>query len=1001
MKRAWIFVLLFGLAAIPLVAQTTGTIEGTVADEHGTALPGVTAEATSPNLQGTKTAVSGTNGKFRFVFMPPGVYSVRFTLPGFATLEQTNITVGLGRVVSLQVQMRSAFKEEVVVSGARPTVDVRSTEIGTNLTADQFNKLPVARDYVGMVQVAAGTNTDASGTTVYGSTGSENAYYIDGVNTSSVEYGQQGKSLNTEFIQEVQLKTGGYQAEYGRSTGGIINVITKSGGNEFHGNAFGYLDDSSWQSNLSKQVSQEASQLSRSFTEKSYKRKDYGLGLGGYFVKDKLWFYGSIDQVKNDTNDQVAADFNRYQAAYPIAATNYGYPAPGQVFPVNEKTNLWSGKLTYRATASQSLILSAFGDPGTTTGFVGPTLAGNIATINGTIDQGGTDATLKYEGVLGTSWVMDASIAQHKEKNIYGGTGFNSVALLDYTAPLYRFSGVVPTWDGWGYGFSNEFKRDIYKGDVSYFLSNFGGDHEFKFGVEEEDITINNTNYNTGGQRIYKFCSGGYYTAANAPTPDMNGVCKGTIYYRHRFYMTKRPPADAAYPYGDPFLIDSSYIAPGLTVNAKNKNYAAYLQDTWKIGNVTLDLGVRWDRQEMYNGQGVVTADLKKNWAPRLGFVWDPKGDGTSKVFGSYGYFYETIPSDMIIRSFGGEVDGFMYNTNGAENDPNRLNVKCDPSVNAFRGCTIAGSTATPVDPNLKGQYISEAILGGEIEVAKDWVVGGKFLYRSLERVIEDSLTQGATTYVIGNPGSGLESQGYDLNYGGPYPQAKPKRTFKGIEVDVRKRFSNGWQVFGSYLWSKLEGNYDGTFQESTGQLDPNINSAYDYYDFMVHNTGYLSNDRRHQIKANASYTFPFQLTAGLSAFWQSGTPITAMGYSAAYQNWEFYLSDRGAFGTTPSVFEADLHLGYPIKFSHGVTANIVLDVFNLLNRQGVLTVNQRYDLTEDYEVINYDPNSGPGTIVPAIKKGDPTKPPTNPAFGSPTSWQAPRAIRLGVSIAF
>ena len=184
------------------------------------------------------------------------------------------------------------------------------------------------------------------------------------------------------------------------------------------------------------------------------------------------------------------------------------------------------------------------------------------------------------------------------------------------------------------------------------------------------------------------------------------------------------------------------------------------------------------------------------------------------------------------------------------------------------------------------------------------------------------------------------------------------KRTFKGLEIDVRKRFSSNWMLIGSYLYSKLEGNYDGSFQESTGQLDPNNNSAYDYAEFQVHNgingvTGPLTNDRRHQVKVNASYAFPFGLNAGLSAYWRSGTPITAYGYSAAYQNWEFYLSNRGAFGTTPSEYEADLHLDYPFKLGD-IRLTAMMDVFNLMNRQGVVGVDQRYDLVETYEVINY-----------------------------------------------
>jgi hypothetical protein len=1000
MKRLGILLLLFGLAAAPLVAQTTGSIEGTVTDEHDAALPGVTVEATSPSLQGTKTAVSDAGGKFHFVFMPPGVYTVKFTLQSFATMEQSGINVGLGRSVTLNVQLRSAFKEEVVVSGAAPTIDLKSTESGVNISGDQFKSLPSQRNYASFAAVAAGVtldngacansgigsaNSDNICMNIYGSTGSENAYYIDGVNTTGVEYGAQGKNLNFEFVQEIQVKTGGYEAEYGRATGGTINVITKSGGNEYHADAFGYDDRNSRQSNLSKDVRAISSTLGSSWVQSGYARNDYGADVGGYILKDKLWFFGAYNYVKNDSDHQVAADFTRFGGA------NYGFYPVGSVLLDEVTRNLWSGKLTYRLNQNNSFIVSAFGDPTTESGPIGAggSLAGNAGSILGSNDSGGADATAKYEGVLGTSWVLNVQASQHKEKAIPGGAGPNTVALIDYTHPLYINSGVTPTWDGWGYTSQSRFKRDDYHADLSYFLANFGGDHEFKFGVEQENIGIDIVNMNSGGQRIYAFST----VVGGVPV----------TYYRHRFYMNRLPPIDPATGKPDATLVDSSYMTQ-LAVKSKNDSSAAYLQDKYKVSsNLTLNLGVRWERQQMYHKDGTIAADLKKNWAPRLGFVWDPKGNGGSKVYGSWGYFYETIPSDMVIRSFGSEIDAFNYNSNGAEGDPNRLNVNCDPTVNAtIQKCSILGSSFTPVDPNLKGQYIQEAILGGEAEVSKDLVIGGKGIYRNLERVIEDALTDQGV-YFIGNPGEGVQKVDFDINGGGPYTVPKAKRTFKGIEIDVRKRFTNNWQVIGSYLYSKLEGSYDGSFQESTGQLDPNNNSAYDYAEFQIHNgykgeTGPLTNDRRHQFKVNASYTFPFGLSAGLSAYWRSGVPITAYGYSTAYENWEFNLSGRGAFGTTPSEYEADLHLDYPFKLGD-VRLTAMVDVFNLLNRQGVTSVDMRYDLDETYEVINYTADGSPGTIVPAIKPGDKAHPPTNPAFGQPIAWQAPRSIRLGVRI--
>jgi hypothetical protein len=1007
MKPALILALLLGLAAVPLFAQTTGTIEGTVADEHGAALPGVTVEATSPSLQGSRLAVSDVAGTFHLVFVPPGLYTVKFTLQSFATMEQADIRVELGRMVTLQVQMRSAFKEQVVVSGAAPTIDLKSTESGANIGENQFRLFPSQRNYASYAAVAAGVTLDnracaASGIgsansdnvcmNIYGSTGAENAYYIDGVNTTSVRYGVQGKNLNFEFVQELQVKTGGYEAEFGRATGGTVNVITKSGGNEYHGSVFGYDDRNNRESNLSKDVRAASSELGSSWVQSGYTRDDYGADLGGYFLKDKLWFFGAYDYVKNDSDHQVASDFTRF------GGPNYGFPTVGSVLVDEVTRNLWSGKLTYRATDSSSFIVSAFGDPTTEIGPIGNpgsggnNLAGNTNSFMGSNRSGGTDVTAKYEGVLGQAWVLDVQASQHKEEAIPGGAGANTVALADFTHPLYLQTGVPVQWDGWGYGISqSRFTRDDYHADLSYFLNNFGGDHELKFGVEQEHIGIDNVNMISGGQQIYEFST------------VVNG--QPVTYYRHFFNLNRLPPIDPATGKPDPLQVNSSYITQ-LAVNSKNNNYAAYLQDKYKIGtNLTLDLGVRWERQEMYHADGSVAADLKKNWAPRVGFVWDPKGNSSSKVYGSWGYFYETIPSDMIIRAFGSEIDGLLYNFDGAENNPNRLNVKCDPYVNAnIQPCEIYGNGAEPVDPNLKGQYVQEVILGGETEVATDLVIGVKGIYRNLERVIEDALTASGG-YFIGNPGEGVQKVDFDLNGGGPYTVPKATRTFKGIELDVRKHFTNRWQLIGSYLYSKLYGNYDGLYQESTGQLDPNINSAYDFAEFQIHNgyngeTGPLTNDRRHQLKVNASYTFPFGLNTGISAYWRSGVPITAYGYSQAYGFWDYHLSDGGAFGTTPSEYEADLHVDYPFKF-RGAQVTLLMDVFNLLNRQGVTNVDMHYDLDETYEVINYSGTSAPGPIVPAIKPGDKAHPPTNPAFGQPNQWQAPRSIRLGVRLSF
>ncbi len=238
------FRLRFSLALVSLLlcsslfAQTTGGLAGRLTDANGGALPGVTVEVKSPALQGTRAAVSERDGTYRFALLPPGEYTVTFRLEGLAPESRRNVTVSLGKDTSLDVTMRpAAVSAEIVVSATAPVLDTTSTTLGTNLNARAIETLPTGRNYASVVQVTPGVSSDAnpgnpsqSTISVYGSSGAENSFFIDGMNTTNVEYGFQGKELNFEFISEVDVKTGGYEAEYGRSTGGIINVITKSGG---------------------------------------------------------------------------------------------------------------------------------------------------------------------------------------------------------------------------------------------------------------------------------------------------------------------------------------------------------------------------------------------------------------------------------------------------------------------------------------------------------------------------------------------------------------------------------------------------------------------------------------------------------------------------------------------------------------------------------------------------------------------------------------------------
>jgi len=923
------------LAAFPLIAQTTGSIVGRATDEAGAGLPGVLVEATGPALQGSRTAITDVKGVYRLTLLPPGQYGVSFNLQGFGPEARKGITVSLDRDTTLDAVLKPRASEEITVVGEAPVIDTTTTSLGTSLDAKTVQALPTGRNYSSVVQITPGVSSDAnpdnkdqSTIAVYGSSGAENSYYIDGVNTTNVEYGFQGKELNFEFIEAIDVKTGGYEAEYGRATGGVVNVITKSGGNAFHGDVFGYHDSDSLQSKAERVVSLGG-------TQTGYTKEDYGLDLGGYLVKDKLWFFGAYDRVTNNLKNSLIVK------------------QTGQVIntETDSKRNLGAGKLTFRATESQSIVASFFQDPRTDTGAIndaGHSLYGDPQTFQGQQAFGGKDYALRYQGIVGADWVLAGQVARHQEQNSVGPASSTGDTIQFRDLPNDSFQ-----TGGFGLIQDKSFKRDF--GGVS--ATHFLGGHELKVGIEYEKEQAEVVKRESGGQEVD--------VLANNVHPDQP-------IYRHNYWTTPTATPDNA-------------PLSALNASPEHKVTSLYIQDRWAVlPNFTLSLGLRWDRQQIIDAAGTQQIDLKKEYAPRLGFIWDPSNDHKTKVFGSAGRFYEQLPMDLVIRSYSFERQPRIINFSPTDNHP-------DPNAENDLGTAsaILGGFTEPADPNLGGQYLDEAILGYEREVMPDVAVGVKGIYRTYGQVIEDFLCMDDGTYCVGNPGEGIMKRVFTLDYSTTYPAPKAKRTYKGVQLDVTKRLSNRWQGLASYIYSKLDGNYDGEYAPFTNAgADPNISAAYDYYDFFTNGTdlgritnqGPLSNDRRHQLKVSGTYFSPWKLEIGLSAFFKSGTPVTRYGYSDAYGRYEFFLTPRGAEGRTPDIYEADLHLGYPVT-AGPATVNVLLDVFNLLNAQRAILLDQRWGFQQD-------DNASPTPV----NRDD---------YKKPVLRTPPRSLRLGLRVSF
>lgn len=353
------------------------------------------------------------------------------------------------------------------------------------------------------------------------------------------------------------------------------------------------------------------------------------------------------------------------------------------------------------------------------------------------------------------------------------------------------------------------------------------------------------------------------------------------------------------------------------------------------------------------------------HFSPRIGFAWDFLNDGRTKAYGSYSHFVQMIPLDMNIRSLNGERDGATFNF-----DP--VDLACDPEADTEdTPCEIRGTAVNEIDPKIRSPYSDEILVGIERQFGGLWTVGVRGIYRSLRRVLEDTYLADVDNYAFFNPG--------ESRLAPEYPPGK--RYFRGIELTAQKPLADNWMLFASYLYSRLKGNFDGSFRAVGGFFarNPNITDDFDYPEFQVNADGLLALDRPHQVKLQGAYVFPFGLTVSAAGYYQSGTPISRIGWWNGYGGPEVFITPRGSEGRTPDTYEFDAHFDYGLRIGP-VTVHFLADLFNVLDRQEVLDVDQ----------------------VWAFDQADNELPePTNEHFGLGNTFQQPRTVRLGVRASF
>src|SRR5262245_15392652 len=956
--RALLFVTVLLVPGGAVVAQTTGRVMGQVVDDASQTVPGVTVSVRSPSLQGVHSATTDARGQFLIAFLPPGIYEVTIGLSGFRTIMIGGVRVELDHTATVRGRLKVAeVREAVDVTAPPPEIDVPNTATGLNATADLYTRIPLDRSFDAVARIAPGTQEDESGTAFYGSSGLENQYVIDGLNVTHTAYGGRGKELNLDFVEEVEVKTGGLPAEYGRTTGGILNVLTKSGGNDFHGSAFGFFAGGGLQSDNRTASRRPADTTTVDDTSSKW---DYGASLGGRFVRDRVWFFGAFDRVADNSRTSVIRDLQ-----------SQGAPGVGSVVAGQSRDNRFAGKITWRPAVSSSLALSLFGDPSRITGPISG-INGPPETYLGTAHGGGTDVALRYEGAFGGTFLLRALCGRHGADFGQGGPGTETSRFDDLT--------VSPPASAGGIGFyvDGAVTRDVCKLDLSKVVNG----HELKVGGDIETVAALTHSFISGDDSVVKLAEG------------------DRVYYLHSFIANDRAPG---FDRNDP---STWRPAHPFVASPRTRNVSAYAQDAWRIHKgFTLNLGLRFERQELEDRDGNTPLAVD-NLAPRVGAAWALKRDGRSKLYAAFSRYFESIPQYIQFAAFGGANTVFIPNF-----DPMPGSLAPDPSTP--EAPSIFGGTSTAVDSGIRGQYVDEWLFGFERELRGDFVFGFKAARRSLGRVIED-LTAGGNPYFVGNPGEGGATTLAFFD-GSSAPSPKPRRDNTSFEFSARKRLSRGWQVLASYVWTRLRGNYEGLYQRSLNYWAPNSSSAFDFADFLVNADGPLTSESVHQAKLDGSYEFRGKaagLNVGLSTHWFSGLPENAYGLSANYLSNQYYLVPRGTVGRNPADFEIDAHLDYPLPLGRTARLQLQADVFNLLDRQAIVRYDDRYNLIPDgpcsgvpEELCTQDGGlrARPGTVEPvASLPGDPRRTATNPDYlRSAIAFTGQRSLRLGVRLTF
>ncbi|SDQ35825.1 TonB-dependent receptor [Pseudoxanthomonas sp. CF125] len=961
---------LASMAPLAMAQSVTGAVAGR-------ANAGEQITVTSPDTGLSRTVTVGKEGTYRVAQLPPGDYTL---VAGSGA--PISISVSLGGTTTVNLTGGGAVDLDVVqVIGSRIVnrVDVRSTETATNITRQELARLPVDQNLTSVALLAPGVVASGAtfgGLTFGGSSVAENAVYINGLNVTDPYLRRGFSSVPFAFYEEFQVKTGGYSAEFGRSTGGVINAITRSGGNEFHGGVEVTMEPSAWAASKEDHFHSDGSLDERDRTSRDTSPLfKTNVWASGPIVKDRLFFFAMYENRDNDSKDIDTSD----------------------AFITKSNNDFWGAKLDWRINDDHSLELLAFSDKSdsvtSTYGYTWDTSERGDWQGDSSSGSGGDNWSATYTGHFTDNFVAKAMYGVNKRSSLSGSPLDSECSIIRVSGRPRGPEGCHPTNTS---ASSRYDKREAARLDFEWTL----GDHLLRFGLDQEVMDSDSSVVYPGDGRSYEL-------QTVVPGASLNGT---------------------VVPAGVTQIIDARRYITGSPVTTEAQ--AFYVEDNWSVTpNLLLNLGVRFDKfhNKLASGASFAKADFSDMMSPRLGFSWDMKGDGTTKIFGNAGRYYLPLTNKLADYFGGGTTDEHTYYVfNGWDEMshpvtgepylvPN-LGSQIGP-VNTDGNVPAPDDIRTEVARDLKMVFQDEFILGFQQAINQEWSYGVNATYRKVNRAVEDVRINrlqgcpGYSSFPIINPGETAtlwcestndwvefdsSEEGYIASGSGALMgYKKPKRTYKAVEFQLDRAWDDKWFFNASYLWSKSEGNIEGPVSSDTGYADTNL---VQYYDHPAVNERYgvLFNDFRHQIKLRGGYKLNDTWSFGSTLSARSGGPITAFGvvwpndnrgmgpgeFSGGGSGWlcvancsdwrtrELVYTERGAFGRMPWVWDMGVNVTWTLPVE-GIDLKARFSVYNLFNNQAVVNVHSRYERQ-------------PGVRMPY--------------FGQGTVWQSPRYMNLVVT---